>query len=70
MTVRSRHDLELSLECPSCNKVLKRKFRSLNSGATVRCSCGTWFKVQGNAFRSVQSSVDKLIREFEKLSRF
>jgi hypothetical protein len=62
-------NLNIDLQCPSCRRSIKRSFRSLGAGTSLRCSCGTVIRIQGNGFTSAQRSMDQLNREFQRLNR-
>ena len=52
----------LVVACPHCGRRQKRKFRSLQVGSNIACSCGTTMHIHKDDFSAMQKSLDEVKR--------
>lgn len=62
-------DQELSIDCPSCHRKIKRRLSQLRNGQSFRCACGQSIRIEGDGATKAKRELEKLERTLRRLGR-
>ena len=60
-------NLEITIDCPSCRRKIRKRLSQLGNGSSFRCVCGQSIRVNGNGFSDTKRAMERLERSLKRL---